>query len=177
MRHSLLIPILVTALLLAACSDDTSVDPNSVAHFVTTIVSNGFRVTGDGYHDVPFALPTDGSVFPTSLGWATMVEFSIAQRPAHDPEHLLVLLRFPTRRGTFSWMNQIAQPSDSSSVFATIEIAGKKYVSIEGATTVAFYRDVSANTVAGRFEGRLASAFGDTIVVSGGRFEAEVDQP
>jgi hypothetical protein len=134
-------------------------------------------VSGDGYRDAPFALPTNGTLVSTGTDLATVVELGTVDRPGRSPENVVALLRIPRRRGMFAWTNQVAQPLDSGNIFATIVIAGKSYVSIEGSTTVAFYRDVATNLVSGTFEGTLGSAFGDTIVVSGGRFEVEVDQP
>lgn len=176
MRYFLLtLALTFTSLLAGGCSDDTSVNAPR-QYFDTTIVSNGFHITGDGYQYAPFALPSEAVAYTTGDGWTTVIQYDIAQRPGRDPEYVSVVLRVPDRRGTFEWANLVAAPSDTSTVFATVEIDGKKYVSVDGSTTVAFFRDVSPDSVTGTFSGTLQSAFGDTVVVEGGRFDAEYFQ-
>ena len=52
---------------------------------------------------------------------------------------------------------------------------GTNYLSVEGTTEVVFLNDVY-RTIAGKYSGMLADAFGDTITISDGRFSLPTDE-
>ncbi len=165
------------SIVLGACSDNSSVNAPASQDFDTTIVSNGFHVTGDGYQYAPFALPSYAGAYTTGNGWSTVIHSDFVRRPGRQPVNVLVVLRFPDARGTSAWTDLIEQPAETGSAFARIDIDGKEYVSTAGNTTVVFFRDVMSNSVTGTFAGTLQSAFGETIVIDDGRFKATFDQP
>jgi len=100
----------------------------------------------------------------------TVVLSNIVRLPGHDPVATALILAFPLKRGEFVWDNLLEVPRDSGTVWGSLLLGNRNYVSVEGTTTVIFAGDVS-NYVSGVYKGTFATAFGDTVTIEEGRFD------
>lgn len=104
-----------------------------------------------------------------------LIQTNILHQPGHDPVNATVLLVFPNMRGNHPWANLHDIPKDSAKVWSLMILDGKEYVSVKGSTDVIFAKDVT-NHITGTWSGTLATAFRDTVRVSGGQFNIPLEE-
>lgn len=177
MKH-LYLNAAIAAMMISSCDDQL---PTGAAErsrsYDTVLTSNGFVLEGGDYSARVFGLSdVSGQAFYIAAADRTII--LLTDYISHPGDHnysTIVYLTIPgAMRGNFSWENIVQ--SSTAITRAVISINGRDYVSVEGNTHVSFYRDVNTNRVTGSFTGRLQDAFGRTITVTDGRFDAEYDQ-
>ena len=178
MRQLLSSMLAVAALSFSACDAPFSDGPTDYSSddmvvLDTTLTSNGFVIAEGEADRLVFSLD-NGNAYATYSILDNMTEVAVtgSVRQANNRIYSIVMqICFPgTKRGVFPWENPLAEDAPQSIV--AIGIDGTKYYSDSGATHVRLYRDLNGNVV-GTFSGTLRTPFGDSIVVTDGRFDAQ----
>lgn len=175
-----LLPLVILVFTISACGDKlpTDIDANSLAQYDTIRSDNSFILDGAGYHRSVFNMTSESSSAFVSLQQSDQIMKVVAARtihqPGHDPISTTILLNLPRIRGEARLENLFDKPRDSSIVWGVLHLGEKRYVSVEGKTDLIFANDLY-NYVTGTYSGTFATAFGDTVHISEGRFDLPLE--